>query len=158
MLPQPFISYTDNRVCSILAKIIEHLLLAGPPEIIYPLIKRINYGFHLGTVAHVPGNLRYFGLNILKQEYMTITDDGDDKLQDISTVPIYRFRRRKIYTLSSRLRLVHFCLLTAPSSGLALLHRPFVLNFLSAYSNNIRHLPYRNFLRNLPVFTHFSLW
>lgn len=52
--------------------------------------------FRFGTVAHGPGKIRFFGMNIIQNEYFTCEINAGDKLEVLAPYPLNRLRRREI--------------------------------------------------------------
>lgn len=77
------------------AKIVDDLLLTGPPHLIPGLFAVIKDKFELGTVCHGPGQLRLFAINFIQHPAMSVSVDADDKLTGISQMAISCLRRRQ---------------------------------------------------------------
>lgn len=72
----------------LVAKMVDNLKGAGQenhPSVFSNAFHKI---FAFGTILHGPGGMRYFGVNTIKHENMTIWTDGDDKLLNTSEYPI----------------------------------------------------------------------
>lgn len=59
------------------------------------LIQQFDQTFKLGTVASGPGKLRFFGINTIQKEDMTICTDADDKLDSLNEYSPTRVRRKQ---------------------------------------------------------------
>lgn len=62
---QLFYMKDGNYITAIVIKIVEDILLDGGEYVIDSLIRSVENRLKFGTVAHVLGLLRYYGLNIL---------------------------------------------------------------------------------------------
>lgn len=85
----------DNSLTAMLAKIVDDMLLSGHSSTTDPLVEAISTPFSLGTVVHGPGKIRYFGLNTLQHEVVSIVINGNDKLHALEDMPISRSRRKE---------------------------------------------------------------
>lgn len=98
-ITQLFIFTTPHGTTSLLSKIVDDILICGPPDHVDDVILKIEKHFTLGTLSHGPGTLRYFGLNILQYDDYSVSIDGNDKLDAIATLPITRVGRRELESL-----------------------------------------------------------
>lgn len=69
--------FKEGRLTEIIWKIVDDLLIAGEQSLTSSIIEKIEHKLHIGTTVHGPGLLRFFGLNIIQNDYMTI-NDGED--------------------------------------------------------------------------------
>lgn len=79
-IPQLFIKKSEGTVICRLEKIVDDLIITGSPSVVDNFVKLIVEKFKLGTIVHGPGELRFFGLNIIQSDDYTIETNGDGKL------------------------------------------------------------------------------
>lgn len=94
LCPQLFAMRANGSIVVLLAKVVDDIILAGKVDTVDNVIAAINQKFPLGTIAHGPGLLRFFGLNIRQNEDHSINVDCDDKLSAIAPYPLPLARRK----------------------------------------------------------------
>lgn len=52
--------------------------------------------FKIGEIFHGPGRLRFYALNLIQEENISVTIHADDKLQAMEPYPMTRIRRLQI--------------------------------------------------------------
>lgn len=77
-------------------KIVDDLLIAGQPSLVYDLIDKTNARLHLETIIHRQDLLRYFGLNNHQLSDMSTEVDGYYKIMGIECPVLFRVCRRDI--------------------------------------------------------------
>lgn len=71
-VPQPLYRKEDGRLVLIVAKVKGDLKSAGEADRVEHFVKEFNSRFKFGDVKHGPGNLCFFGINIIPNFYCTI--------------------------------------------------------------------------------------
>lgn len=134
VLPQLFYLTDDSgTTIAALAKIVDDFLICGQTKVVDDVIRSIGQIFTLGTIIHGPGLLRYFGLNIVQHDDMTITIDGDDKLNGIYTAPITRTRRRDTTDMLNPAEKRVFASINSSVGWLGITASPFCATFSSLF-------------------------
>lgn len=131
-IPQLFYMTVDGSTVSIVAKIIDDMILAGVEEHANNFIKKFNSRFKLGKIIHGPGRLRFYGLNAIQHEEYSCSIDGDDKLNVLEPYLLSRVRRKQT---ESRLTMVErsaFMSLNSSLGWLGISASPFC-SFCSSY-------------------------
>ena len=59
-------------------------------------LERLKSFFNLGTVVHLPGQFKLFGISVSQDDDASLTISNDDKLQHIPTYCIPRLQRKTI--------------------------------------------------------------
>lgn len=88
-----------SSLCARLGTIVDDLLLCASCEVVEHLIEMIKNKFTLGTTTHVPGLLRYYGLNIMQHDDHSVPVDVNDKLQALEAHRITRVCRWQLESL-----------------------------------------------------------
>lgn len=86
----------QGNILLVLVKIVDDLLIGGSRKIVRDFIKRLEKVYQLGTIVHLPGSFRFFGLKVEQDEDGTIMINGDEKLQSIEPCDLSRLRRKNI--------------------------------------------------------------
>lgn len=69
-VPQLFYLKHNGKLVLLVVKTVDDILATGPEHEVDSFVSKFNNKFKLGTIAHVPGLLRFFGLNITQlQDY-----------------------------------------------------------------------------------------
>lgn len=63
--------------------IIANFLITDQTQLVDKIFHSFNERFKFGTVAHAPGNIRFFGLNVVRNEYFTCMINAERKLNSI---------------------------------------------------------------------------
>lgn len=67
----------------LVAKIVDDVLLIGEPTHVQSLLATFNSKFSFGTVAHGPGYLRLYGMNVVHKTDKTCPINANDKLLEL---------------------------------------------------------------------------
>lgn len=94
-VPQLFYKKENGRLVLIVAKIVDHLKIAGEVNRSQKFIEQFDRRFKFGYVNHGPGKLRYLGINTVQNGDYTIETDADDKLNAAAEYPFSRQRRKQ---------------------------------------------------------------
>lgn len=92
---QLFYKYEDSKLCLIVAKVVDDIKAAGPGDNAVNFFSAFNQMFTLGTINSGPGNLRFFGINVVQQENMTVETNSDDKIDSLFEYSISRYRQKQ---------------------------------------------------------------
>lgn len=95
VVPQLFHIIQNGQLMLLVAKIVDDILVTGVTNEVDKFLAGFDARFELGTVAHGPGSLRFYGMNIVQNEDMTCSIDANDKLSALEPYPITRLRRRQ---------------------------------------------------------------
>jgi len=95
-VPQLFVMFKEDKLCLIVAKVVDDLLLSGEEAVVAKFLADFNSMFKLGTITRGPGNLRFYGLMITQDEDCSSTIHGDEKLNALEPYPLSRVRRRQV--------------------------------------------------------------
>lgn len=93
-VPQLFYLMEGGILVLIVAKVVDDILVGGHDEIRKRFIKRLAEVYKIGTIVHLPGSFRFFGLTVEQEENADIRISAEDKLQDISPYTLTRPRRK----------------------------------------------------------------
>lgn len=95
-IPQLFV-HTDRNgnIDMIVIKMVDDILATGQDDVLKSFVTDFGGPFALGEIMHGPGQLRFFGLNIVQHEDFSCSIDGDEKLGKIEPYPLSRVRRRQ---------------------------------------------------------------
>lgn len=55
------------------------MIFTGPPEVVGAILQKFDMRYKLGTVAHGPGRLRFYGMNIVQEDDFSSYIDAEDK-------------------------------------------------------------------------------
>lgn len=110
---------------AVLTKIVNNLLICGEEQVVDKAVSKFQNSFTLGTIAHGPGLLRFFGLNITQHEDYSLSIDGDDKLCSIATAPMTHVRQRDTTDPLSLAQLKIFASINSASGWLGITASPF---------------------------------
>ena len=94
-MPQLFYVFVDKKLVLLAAKIVDDILITGVYKHVKAFLHGFNSKFALGTVVSGPGNLRFYGLNIVQDEDMSCSINAEDKLLALEQCPITRLRRQE---------------------------------------------------------------
>lgn len=96
-IPQLFYSFNNQgEIQMLLAKIVDDIILTGEEGITAKFIDDFNRVFELGSVVSGPGEMRFFGTNLLQKDDMSVEIDVDDKLSNVFEYSFLRQRRKQM--------------------------------------------------------------
>lgn len=95
-IPQLFYSKRNNGLQLVIAKIVDDFLITGEQGVVDKFLSFFDQRYKFGSVSRGPGRLRFYGLDIIQDETLASTIDGDDKLMALEPVPVTRSRRREL--------------------------------------------------------------
>ena len=95
-IPQLFYLFVDGSLRIILAKIVDDIILTGEDDDTNAFIEHFNSIYELGSVASGPGELRFYGTNVIQLDDFTIEINAEDKMSSISQYEFSRQRRKQI--------------------------------------------------------------
>ena len=99
LIPQLFAKFRDGKLIMIAAKVVDDIIITGEDEVTCEFITGFEKRFKLGTVVRGPGNLRFFGLQVIQDQDLSITVDGNEKLDKSEPYPVSKVRRKQITEL-----------------------------------------------------------
>lgn len=73
-----------------LGKIVDDLLIFGSSSVVDNIVKLIYGKFKLGIIVHGPGELRFFGLNIIQSNDYIIATNGADNINALEAYQMSR--------------------------------------------------------------------
>lgn len=132
VLPQLFYIIKNGQLVLLAAKIVDDILVTGDTDMVDKFITGFNSKFKFGTVVHGPGNLRFFGLNLVQNEDYTCEINADDKLHALEPYPLTRLRRREIDAELNAVEKSAFMSLNASIGWLGISASPFC-SFYSSF-------------------------
>lgn len=88
LMPQLFIMRSCGHMISLATKIVGDILVTGLKYIIPDIVHNIDARFPLGRVLYGPGTMRFFGINLFQNIYMTVVVNADDKLNGLASMYI----------------------------------------------------------------------
>ena len=131
VIPQLFYLIKDNKLSLLVAKIVDDLLVTGLPEVVRAFLQKFNMRYKLGTVAHGPGRLRFYGMNIVQEDDFSSYIDADDKLASLETFPLTRLRRREVDSPLTTVEKASFMSLNSSLGWLGIAASPFCAFYAS---------------------------
>lgn len=129
LIPQLFLRFPRGRFNALIPKLVHDFLPTGLESLVHDIITTINQRFLLGTIAHGPGHLRYFGINILQEANLSVTVEADDKPLEISSATISRGRRGDQLSLLATIEIKAFSSLKWINGWLGITSSPFSAEF-----------------------------
>lgn len=99
-------------------------------------IHGLNEKFKFGTEAQGPGNILFYGLNIVPNECFTCSIIAEDKLQALQQYPITRLRRLEFYSEITAVEKSAFMSLNSSLGWLGISAFPF-WEFYNSYLQNM---------------------
>lgn len=66
-----------RKVALVTAEIVDDNVLPGIPNLVDEFLELFNRRFKLGAVAHGPGRLHFYGMNITQQDDMSCFIDAN---------------------------------------------------------------------------------
>ena len=94
-MPQLLFRLENGKLVLIVAKIVDDIKAAGEGENAKLFIKSFNKNFELGTISSGPGRMRFFGINTVQEDDMTVVTDANDKLNALTEYVLSRPRRKQ---------------------------------------------------------------
>lgn len=108
-IPQLFFKFNNNgEIQMLLAKIVDDIIVAGKDEVTSKLIEDFNSIFELGSVVNGPGEMRFFGTNLVQHEDMSVNINADDKLASIFEYKLSRQSRKQMDSKTNELETKSF--------------------------------------------------
>ena len=78
-----------------MAKIIDEIKASGAGERAKVFIRECNKRFELGTINTDSGKMRFFGINTIQHDYMTVATNTDDELNTLTDYARSRLRLKQ---------------------------------------------------------------
>lgn len=93
-VPQLLYIWRNNKLLLIVAKVVDDILVGGDDKDRKKFVRQFADVYKIGTIVHLPGTFKFFGLLIEQDENLTIRISAQEKMDKISVHQLSRLCRK----------------------------------------------------------------
>lgn len=88
LIPEQFLKCENGNKILLAMKLVDVMLLTGTDDARCSFIDGFSSNLNHGDIVHSPGVLRFYALNIIQSEDLSVSNHANDRLTSIEPHPI----------------------------------------------------------------------